>query len=58
MTLPHDPMMLYSVINTLLRDRYPSFDALCDDLQADGEQLRACLAQAGFEYNEQQNRFW
>ena len=58
MTLPHDPMMLYSVINTLLRDRYPAFAALCDDLQADGEQIRACLAQAGFAYNEQQNRFW
>ena len=29
--LPKDPMSLYSVLNTKLRDFYPSLDALCED---------------------------
>ena len=33
--LPKDPMMLMSVVNTKLRDVYPSLDALCDDLDID-----------------------
>lgn len=33
--LPKDPMMLLSVINTHLRDTYPSLDALCDDLNVE-----------------------
>ena len=33
--LPKDPVILLSVINTKLRDFYPSLDALCDDLQVD-----------------------
>ena len=31
MELPKDPVMLLSVINTELRDKYPSLDALCED---------------------------
>ena len=33
--LPKDPFILFSVINTKLRDFYPSLDALCADLQVD-----------------------
>ena len=29
--LPKDPILLLSVVNTKLRDYYPSLDALCDD---------------------------
>ena len=32
MELPKDPMMLFSFINTKLRDFYPSLDALCKDM--------------------------
>ncbi len=56
--LPEDPMILFSYINTKLRDHYPSLDALCDDLQLDKESLLAKLAGVGFEYNPEQNRFW
>ena len=31
MELPKDPVMLLSMINTELRDKYPSLDALCED---------------------------
>lgn len=56
--LPNDPFMLFSVINTYLRDRYASLQDLCDDLQVDRGQLEDRLAQAGFVYNPAQNKFW
>lgn len=58
MELPQDPMMLFSVINMKLRDFYPSLDALCKDLDVDKDEIIARLKAAGFEYNEQQNKFW
>lgn len=51
-------MMLYSVVNTKLRDEYPSLDALCEDLQLNRKVLEDRMAQIGFEYNASQNRFW
>ena len=56
--LPKDPMILFSVINMRLRDIYPSLDALCDDLHDDKKEIIDRLAAAGFEYNEQQTKFW
>lgn len=56
--LPTDPSMLMSLINMKLRDNYPSLDALCDDMDVDRKQLEEKLAQAGFEYSPENNRFW
>ncbi|MGM9632853.1 MAG: DUF4250 domain-containing protein [Alloprevotella sp.] len=58
MTLPQDPMMLFSVINMKLRDHYPSLDALCDDMDIDRKTLEEKLKSAGFEYSEAHNKFW
>ena len=58
MDLPQDPMMLFSVINMKLRDFYPSLDALCEDLNVNKEELMAKLAAFGFEYSEENNKFW
>lgn len=58
MDLPQDPMMLLSFINMKLRDFYPSLDALCEDMNVDKEELMAKLAAFGFEYSEEQNKFW
>ena len=58
MELPQDPMMLFSYVNTKLRDDYPSLDALCDDLNVNKGELTERLKSAGFEYNETQNKFW
>lgn len=58
MTLPKDPMMLFSVVNMKLRDNYASLDALCDDLDVDKQELQQTLAKAGFEYNSEYNKFW
>lgn len=57
-TFPSDPFVLFSWVNLKLRDFYPSLDALCDDLEINKEELVKKLADAGFEYNENANRFW
>lgn len=55
--LPSDPIMLYSVINTKLRDQYQSLEELCEDLDVDKAQIIAKLSQAGFLYNKDLNKF-
>ncbi|MBR5288651.1 MAG: DUF4250 domain-containing protein [Clostridia bacterium] len=57
MMLPRDPVMLLSVINMKLRDRYASLDALCEDMDADRTQITAALGEIGYEYNEETNQF-
>ena len=54
---PQDPIILLSYINTKLRDEYDSLDALCDDLDADREELVRRLETVGYTYNEDKNRF-
>ncbi len=58
MNLPQDPMMLFSVINMKLRDQYASLDELCEDMDVNKEELVAKLAAFGFEYSEENNKFW
>ena len=55
--LPQDPMILLSYVNTKLRDDYPSLDALCDDLDADKEELLRKLESVNYTYSAEQNRF-
>lgn len=55
--LPNDPIMLMSVINTKLRDIYPSLDDLCEDMDISRSELEEKLRTAGFEYDPEQNRF-
>ncbi len=56
-TLPNDPIILLSFINTKLRDHYKSLDALCDDLNADANKIKAKLATIGYVYNPGLNKF-
>lgn len=58
MEIPQDPFMLMSFINLKLRDYYDSLDALCEDLGLDKEQLCDKLKSAGFEYSEENKKFW
>lgn len=55
--LPKDSIMLYSVINTKLRDFYSSLEALCEDMNIDENTLKEKLSSAGFEYNKERNQF-
>ncbi|MBR1940419.1 MAG: DUF4250 domain-containing protein [Bacteroidales bacterium] len=58
MSLPEDPMMLYSYLNMKLRDEYPSLDALCEDMDVSKEEILEKMKGVGFEYDSERNRFW
>ena len=57
MDLPQDPFMLLSVVNTHLRDIYPSLDEMCAAEGLDRDELCRKLAEAGFEYMPEINQF-
>ena len=55
--LPKEPVMLLSVVNTKLRDEYPSLSELCLALAADSAEIETKLAALGYTYDESANRF-
>jgi len=55
--IPKDPVMLLSFINLKLRDYYSSFDALCEDLDVDGEEIVNKLAGINYQYDVDKNQF-
>ena len=57
MTLPNDPVMLLSYINTQLRDFYPSLDDLCESFSVDPEDIKNKLAAIDYSYDNQLNKF-
>ena len=57
MSLPEDPIILYSFINTQLRDKYPSLEEFCKSNSLDAEAISARLGAVGFEYNAELNKF-
>lgn len=57
MSLPNDPLLLMSVLNTRLRDHYADLDALCYDLNEDRAVLETKLSAAGYRYDRQLNQF-
>lgn len=50
--------MMMSVINTELRDKYPSLDEFCKAENLSRAEIEEKLAVAGFEYNAELNKFW
>ena len=56
--LPKDPVILLSYINTQLRDFYSSLDELCEDMNVDKDSLIRKLNSVGFEYSQENNKFW
>lgn len=57
MNLPDDPFILFSYINTLLRDQYGTLDDLCRGEDIDKDALVTKLHNAGFDYMAQINQF-
>ncbi len=60
MALPSDPIILMSYLNTQLRDKYSSFDELCDDMQLDSSarsEMEGKLKAVGYAYSEASNSF-
>lgn len=56
-TMPKDPVILLSYINTQLRDFYPSLEELCQAMDADKEELSKKLKGIGYEYRRENNQF-
>ncbi len=57
MNVPNDPAILVSVMNTKLRNFYSSLDELCDDMQADKDEIIRKCKIIGYEYSEERNQF-
>jgi len=57
MTLPSNPHILLSFINTKLRDQYTSLDALASDLDIDKEEIIKILETIDYFYDENNNQF-
>lgn len=57
MDLPKDSMMLLSVVNMKLRDKYSSLDELCDDMDADRAEIIEKLAAIDYAYDASLNQF-
>ena len=55
--LPKDPILLLSVVNTKLRDYYPSLDALCDVMDVSREVLEEKLGMIDYRYDAEKNQF-
>lgn len=57
MSMPKDPIMLLSYVNTQLRDGCPSPEELCRREDADLSTLTAALAAVGYVYDPQANQY-
>ena len=57
MSLPKDPVMLLSVVNTKLRDFYPSLEELAAAEGVTVEEIINTLEKINYVYDKNQNRF-
>lgn len=57
MSLPKDPVILLSYMNTQLRDFYPSLDDFCAASGCDAHQITKKLAAIDYVYDSQSNQF-
>jgi len=55
--IPQDPVMLLSMVNMKLRDRYKSLDDLCEDLDVNRREVEGVLASIDYHYDPEQNAF-
>lgn len=55
--LPKDPVILLSYVNTMLRDKYASLEALCRAEDVREEELCASLRTIDYHYNKEKNQF-
>ena len=57
MSIPKDPFILLSYINTQLRDNYSNLNDLCINLQIEKNWLENTLNQIDYYYQEENNQF-
>lgn len=56
-TIPQDPFMLLSYVNTQLRDFYSSLEELCQAIGMEQKELEEKLWAIDYHYNQQRNQF-
>lgn len=56
-TLPKDPVMLLSVVNTNLRDYYSSLEEFCAAKDADMDEIIKSLEKIDYKYDKEKNQF-
>ena len=57
MTLPKNPVMLLSLINTKLRDYNSSLDDFCKENDLNEDEIKEKLEMIDYHYNEERNQF-
>lgn len=57
MNLPKDPIMLLSVVNTQLRDNYPSLTELAAAYMTTEEDITTALSNINYHYDKDRNQF-
>ncbi|MBQ2406317.1 MAG: DUF4250 domain-containing protein [Lachnospiraceae bacterium] len=57
MSIPKDPMMLLSFVNTQLRDFYPSLTEFCKSNNLDANLINEKLASIDYIYDAKLNKF-
>jgi len=57
MTIPKDPIILLSFINTQLRDYYSDLSSLCENLEISEEEITEKLSTIQYKYDPVQNQF-
>ncbi|MCI6007519.1 DUF4250 domain-containing protein [Oscillospiraceae bacterium LCP25S3_E10] len=57
MSIPQEPVILLSYINTQLRDFYPSLEELAKSLDVSEQEIKDKLATINYTYDEGKNQF-
>lgn len=57
MTLPKDPVMLLSLINTKLRDFNSSLDDFCKENDLNEDEIKEKLGMIDYHYSKECNQF-
>ena len=57
MSLPTDPVILLSFINTKLRDFYPDLDMLCNEHELSKNEIENKLSKIDYYYDTKLNQF-
>lgn len=57
MSIPNDPIILLSYVNTQLRDFYPNLEEMCKSLNISKENLIHKLKSIDYHYSIERNQF-
>ena len=56
-TMPKDPVMLLSYVNTQLRDHYEALEEFAKAAMVDAKEIQEKLASINYEYRPERNQF-